>query len=266
MMKIGFIADNDLPGIESDARFCAEHGISGLEFNYWSALSDLTPEFVAQMRATLDKYRVECSTLGLWGWNHTAVDAAEQARALKELDCLVEYGKVLGAKVLITSGGNRPDQSIAENVAAFAAVFPPYLERLEAAGMKLSIYAVHGNTFTVDEASYEALWAQFPTVGIKCDPANLRHAGLDYLGFLHRHGGHINHMHVKEHLYFGDELVSQPAAGMGDIEWGKVFAFLYEHGYNGYLTIEPHGGPWTRPPLRYKGILLAKKCIEQFLV
>jgi sugar phosphate isomerase/epimerase len=264
-MKIGFIADNDLPAIEQDARFAAEHGLSGLEFNYWSALSDLPGDYMKSIRAILDKYAVECSTLGLWGWNHTSEDAAERERAQQQLDLLVEYGQVLGAKVLITSGGNLKGKGAVANVAAFADVFAPRLARLDAAGVKLALYAVHGNTFTETEADYVTLWQSFPHVGIKCDPANLMHAGWDYLGFLWRHGDKVTHMHIKEHLYLGGTLAAQPAAGMGDIQWGKVFCFLHEHGYDGYLTIEPHGEMWSRGALKYKCVTLSKRHIEPFL-
>ena len=51
-----------------------------------------------------------------------------------------------------------------------------------------------------------------------------------------------------------------------DIEWGKVMAFLYEYGYDGYLSIEPHGPKWSRPPLREKMLLLTQRYIGQFLV
>ena len=62
------------------------------------------------------------------------------------------------------------------------------------------------------------------------------------------------------------ELASQPAAGMGDIEWGKIMAFLYESNYDGYLIIEPHGPIWGRPPLREKMLLLSQRHIRQFIV
>ncbi len=264
-MKIGFIADNDLPTIEQDARFCAEHGLAGLEFNHWGSFKDLTPDYVKQMRAILDKYGVECSTLGLWGWNHTALDADERAAALVQLDRLVEFGEMLGAGVVITSAGKQPGRSVDDQVAAFGEVFPPYLERIKAAGMKLAIYAVHGNTFTETPESYVKLWGQFPEVGIKCDPANLCHDGWDYVGFLWQHGDKVTHMHIKEHLYLGGKLAAQPAAGMGSIEWGKVFCFLHEHSYDGYLTIEPHGEKWSRGELKYKCVTLSARYISQFL-
>jgi sugar phosphate isomerase/epimerase len=63
----------------------------------------------------------------------------------------------------------------------------------------------------------------------------------------------------------GGELASQPAAGMGDVQWGKVMAFLHEHGYNGYLSIEPHGQLWGRGEMRRKMILLSRRYISQFI-
>ena len=128
------------------------------------------------------------------------------------------------------------------------------------------MYPVHGNSFFQSAADYERVWELGLDVGIKLDPANIRHHGDDYLAILRDHGDRVFHMHIKEHTYVGGELVSQPAAGMGDIEWGKVFAFLYEHGYDGYLTIEPHGPLWGREPLRRAMLLLTQRYIKQFLL
>lgn len=264
-MKIGFIAENDLARLEADARFCADQGLNGLEFNHWGGFSELTVEYIEAARAVLDKYRIGCSSLGLWGWNHTSTDEAERAAALAQFDRLVDFGGRLGAKVLITGGGNRPGAGLAANVDAFEQYIAPYLPRISAGGHKLALYAVHGNTFTDSPEAYTALWQRFPEVGIKCDPANLHHAGWDYIEFLWRHGGRITHMHIKEHLYHAGALIAQPAAGMGSIHWGQVFCFLHEHCYQGYLVIEPHGERWTRDDLRYRGVTLSTRYIEQFL-
>jgi len=103
-------------------------------------------------------------------------------------------------------------------------------------------------------------------VGVKYDPANWQHHGDDYLAMLRLHGDKIFHFHIKEHIYHDGKLVSQPAAGMGDIHWGKVMAFLYEHGYDGYLSIEPHGSIWSRGEMRRKMLLLTKKYMSQFML
>jgi sugar phosphate isomerase/epimerase len=264
-MQLAFIGSNDLPGLELDAAFAANHGFAGLEFNWWGNFKDVTEEHIRAMRAVLDRHGVGCCSLGLWGWNHTSPDAAERAAAHEMLDRAIAFGEILGAYCLI-AGGGQVEGGIAANAAAFAEVFPPFLDRMARAGMKSAFYAVHGNSFFTTLAAYEAVWETLPQVGIKYDPANWDHAGQDYLEVVHRHGDKVAHVHIKEHLNLGDELASQPAAGMGDIAFGKVMAFLYEHDYRGYLCFEPHGALWGREPLRQKMLLLTKKHLDQFLV
>ncbi|MCB0060878.1 MAG: sugar phosphate isomerase/epimerase [Caldilineaceae bacterium] len=265
-MKLAFIAQNDLAGIEADAQFAAEQGFAGLEFNYWAGFADLTVETVAAMRKILDRHGVRAASLGLWGWNHTALDTEERRVSLGHLERAIQFAEMLGAEILITGGGNVSGASHADNAAAFAKVIPPYLAKAQAAGLQMALYAVHGNSFLDSIAAYEALWAQIPNVGIKFDPANILHHGDDYLPWLRDYGNRIYHVHIKEHLYMDGKLISQPAAGMGDVQWGKVMAFLYEHNYQGYLCFEPHGPLWSKPPLRHKMLLLTKKYLSQFLL
>ncbi|MBN1580655.1 MAG: sugar phosphate isomerase/epimerase [Anaerolineae bacterium] len=265
-MKLGFIAANDLPGIEKDARFAKEHGFVGLEFNYWKDFESLTDDTVAEMRDILDNRGIKAASLGLWGWNHTSLDAQERATSLAHLDRAIRFAKMLGAEILITGGGQIPGASLDENVAAFVDVFPPYLEKANRAGLQVALYAVHGNSFFDCIEAYEKVWEHILGVGFKFDPANIDYHGDDYLAWLRDHGDKVAHVHIKEHLYMDGKLASQPAAGMGDIQWGKVMAFLYEHNYDGYLVFEPHGPLWSKPSLREKMLLLTQRYIEQFLV
>lgn len=265
-MKLAFIGANDLPGVEADARFAAENGFAGLEYNYWANFAELTAETVRDMRRILDKYSMTCSSLGLWGWNHISPDAAERKESLGQMERAIQFAEILGASIFVTGGGTIPDASLDENVAEFVKVFPPYLKKVQAAGMKPAFYAVHGNSFFDGIEAYQRVWEHIPEVGIKFDPANIMHHGDAYLPILRDHGDHISYVHIKEHLYMDGELVSQPAAGMGDIEWGKVMAFLYEHNYDGYLSFEPHGPLWSKPPLRKKMLLLTQRYISQFLL
>ena len=265
-MKLGFIAQNNLPGIEADCLFAVEHGFSGLEFNYWRDFQNLTPETVREMRAILDRHGIACSTFGLWGWNHISGDAAERAESHAQLTRAIEFARTLGAPILITGGGHVADQSLEENVSTFAETMRPFIDRATAAGIKIALYGFHGGSFLQSITAFEKLWKQVDDVGIKLDPANVDHAGQDYLAVLRYHGDRIFHVHIKEHLTHNGDLASQPAAGMGDIAWGKVMAFLYESDYQGYLTIEPHGPLWGREPLRRKMLLLSQRYISQFLL
>ncbi|MBI2302137.1 MAG: sugar phosphate isomerase/epimerase [Armatimonadetes bacterium] len=265
-MKLGFIAENHLEGIEADCRFCNEHGYEGLEFNYWGTFKDLTAETVADMRRTLDKHGVACSTLGMWGWNHISADPAEREAAHAQLERGIAFAQTLGAPTLITGGGNLAGATVEQNGAEFGRVMRPYVDRCTAAGLKVAIYGFHGGSFLDSITGYEAIWEHLPEVGIKYDPANIDHGGADYVAVAQKHGARIFHVHIKEHLNHAGQLIAQPAAGMGSIEWGKIFAFLHEHDYQGYLTMEPHGNLWSREPLRTKMLVLSKRHIEQFLV
>jgi sugar phosphate isomerase/epimerase len=265
-MRLGFIGDNDLPGVRKDAWFAREHGFAGLEYNYWGDFAQLTSETVEQMHGILDEHGVGCSMLGIWGWNHLSPDPAERATAHEMFHRAIEFATMLEADVLTAGGGDIPGATLEEKVAEFLKVFPPLLEAAWSKGLKVSCYAVHGNSFFDSLQAYEMVWEHIPEVTMKYDPANWQHHGDDYLEVVRRHGDKLGHVHIKEHLYHNGELVSQPAAGMGDIEWGKVMAFLYEWDYQGYLSFEPHGDKWSRPPLRDKMLLITKRYLEQFLV
>lgn len=263
--KLSFIAQGSLAGIEEDAAFCVAHGFEGLEYNYWGNFEQLDVRTVEAMAAIQERHGIRCVMLGLWGWNHLAPDPAERAKAHEMLDRAIRFAGMLRADVFTTGGGTF-SENLAENVAEFGRVFPPFLERIGAGGMKAAFYASHGKSFFDSLGAYEAVWESFPQVSIKYDPANWRHHGDDYLAVVRRHGDKVGHLHIKEHLYHEGGLAGQPPAGMGDIKWGKVFAFLYEHHYEGPLSIEPHGPIWSRGDMRRKLLLLSQRAIAPYLI
>ncbi|MGI6375848.1 MAG: sugar phosphate isomerase/epimerase family protein [Anaerolineae bacterium] len=265
MIKLGFIATNDLDKLACDCRFAADNGYAGLEFNYWANAADLTIDKVRAQKAILDAHCLECSSLGLWGWNHTSRDAAEQAAALAQLDKFIEFAQVLDTKLFMTGGGV-VDGCYDANVEAWLKVFPGRVAALEAAGIRTAMYAVHGNSFLDSMQAFEKLWAVAPNVGMKIDPANLKARNIEYLPFLRDHCQMMYEIHIKEHVYMDGKVASQPAAGMGDIEWGKIFAFLYENDWNDYMVVEPHGPLWGRGELRWKMLKLTMRYISQFIV
>lgn len=265
-MKLGFIGDNSIDDVISDAEFCETHGFEGLEYNYWGNFKELTVDTVKKMREILDAHGIAVSSLGLWGWNHISLDKSERETALEMLSRAIEFASILRAHVLVTGGGDIPGAPLEKKLEEFEKVFPPFLERIERNGMKLAMYALHGNSFFDSVDAYERLWEKFPQIGVKYDPANWMHHCSDYLAMARLHGDKIYHVHIKEHLFHNGELVSQPPAGMGDVHWGKLMAFLYEHNYDGYLSIEPHGPIWSRGLMRRKMLLLTKKYISQFLL
>jgi len=196
-MKLGFIGNNDLPGVDADARFAADHGFVGLEYNYWGNFKELTEETVREMRAILDKHGVGCSSLGIWNWNHLSPDPAVRAEAHEMFSRAIGFASILGAEVFVTGGGDIPGATLEAKVEEFARVFPPFLDRIESAGMVPAMYAVHSNSFFTNLEAYERVWERFPQVTVKYDPANWNHHGEDYLAVAQRHGDKIGYVHIK---------------------------------------------------------------------
>ena len=264
-MKLGFIAQRKAETFEDDAKFAAEHGFQELELVYdnfyqedWDAAKDFG--------SILAKHDVGMSAVGLWRMNHLDADPKQRAENHEQLKRIIEFTHSLGGRVVIAGGGIIEDASLEENVAEFVKDFPPILEHAEKNDIKIAMYGGHKANFFGDIEAWQAVWDHGLDVGVKMDPANFRHAGRDYMKIFREHGDKIYHMHIKEIIWEGEEVVSQPAAGMGDMEWGKMMAFLYEWDYDGCLSIEPHGPKWSRPPLREKMLLLTQKYMQQFLL
>lgn len=265
-MRFAFIARNDLDGLEEDAAFAAAEGITGLEFNFWGPFRELEEDTVKRMRAILDRHGVRAAMLGIWGFNHLDHDPDTRAEARGQLERAIGFAGILGAELLVTGGGQVHGEPLGRQVKDFAAFFPAVIERVQAAGMRMAFYPVHGASFFDGLSAYEAVWAEVPEVMIKFDPANWHHHGDDYLEPLIRYGRKIGHVHVKEHLYHGGKLVSQPPAGMGDVRWGPIMALLHEANYDGWLSMEPHGPIWSKAPRMHDMVRLSKRHLEQFLV
>ena len=265
-MKWAFIAANDADQLARDVEFASLHGFAGLEFNHWAGFADLTEEDIEAAAATLSRRSIRCASLGLWGWNHLAPDAAERAEAHRHLDRLLAFGRILGAETLVTGGGDWGGAPPDEQAREFARVFPSFLDRAAEAGFDVAFYGLHGNSFFDGLAAFERVWELGLDVRIKYDPANFMHAGQDPVPVVRQYGHRVGYMHIKEHVVIDGELASQPAAGMGDVPWGTLFAFLHEHGYSGWLSMEPHGPLWSREPLRSRMLLLSKRHLESFVL
>ena len=186
----------------------------------------------------------------LWPLDHTRLD-----RLLQKL------------AVMHVGAGDIPGEPLGRKVAQFIKVMPPFLSKIRKAGMTPAFYAVHGATFLDSIEAFERVWEYVPDLKMKFDPANWDYHGDDYIDVVRRYGHKIGYIHIKEHVnHKGEKAASQPPAGFGDIHWGNIFAFLYEHNYKGYLSIEPHGPIWSKAPYREKMILLSKRYVSQFML
>ena len=236
--------------------------------NYWSTWSSFRDleGTIGKMIDIHQRHRVAVSMFGLWGFNYLDPDPARRAEARANLDKGIGYAQRLGASCICLGTGSIPGESLGFQIRRFLEYFPAVADRLHQAGIVPVFYAGHGATILNDLAAFEAVWEHLPDLKIKFDPANWRHMGQDYLEVCRRYARKIGHVHIKENTWHQGKLIGEPPAGMGDIEFPKVLAFLYEADYQGWLSLEPHGPLWSKPPLREKMLLLSKRSLDPMLL
>jgi sugar phosphate isomerase/epimerase len=266
-MKLGFIGGKKPDQLGQAIRLAQEFGYTGLEFDYWREFETwITDAVVQEMKKTLQAVGIEVCAYGLWGYNPLSRDPQERASSLRVMDQAIRGAEALGARTMVFNTGRILGEPLGRNIAEFVEVFDPILARVRSAGMEATFYAVHGG-FLDGLAACERLWEARPDVKLKYDPANWISHGDDYLEVVRRYGHKIGHVHIKELIRDArGTTVSQPPAGMGEVQWGKVLAFLYEHDYDGYLSVEPHMDPWRTGKGLRRNLALSKRHVSQFLL
>ena len=82
-------------------------------------------------------------------------------------------------------------------------------------------------------------------MGIKCDPSHGAQDGRPYLAEAANWATHFVHVHAKDIMQIGNRFHADPNPGFGQIQWGALFALLYEADYTGALTVELHSNFWA---------------------
>ena len=261
-MKLSFIGTLS----DEDVRFAVDHGLDGIEILYHGGFDERERDQAAQQRRTFEDNGLEACAFGLWRVNHLASDATERDANIGQLKLCIDHAAEVGCPIVYTGGGCVAEGDDDGNVVEFLRVFPPIVDYATARGVRLAFYFGHEGNMFRSLAVWEKVSDALPQVGMKLDPMGLiRNLEENPVEVLYRYGDRLFHFHVKDRLDVADTWI-QPAVGQGDIPFGKLMAMLYHHGYEGHISVEPHGPLWAKADNRHTGILLAKKHIEQFLV
>jgi len=260
-MTLGFITNCS----EQDFWFAREHGLE-LEVT-------INPPFdvldnLAQVVELQDRYGVSVASCGVWGAEYLSADAAvaETARAL--VPRLIDYAAEVGAPTCcIGAGSEQPGRSLSDQVQDFLPLLRRWLDYAEDNDIRLALYNCHWSNFAYRPEAWELIWDALGTtsLGIKFDPTHPFYDGRCYLTELRDWGSKVTHVHAKDTLKIGDQIIYDVPAGMGNIEWGRLIGILNYHGYKGCISMEPHSGPWLGDR-RYEGILLGVNYLSNFIL
>lgn len=205
------------------------------------SISDLNDEEVSALKAKMDKYGVKVSSIGSpIGKINLTDDFEEHFELFKRV---VKTAKMLGTKFIrmfsFYHEGNSPEWTEAEREQVFA-----QLKRLIAYAKENDVILLHENEKDIYgdiaprclDIMKELYCDNFKAV---FDPANFVQSGQDTKEAYELLNEYVVYMHIKDALMANGEVVP---SGYGDGNVEFVLKSLFEKGYNGFLSLEPHLG------------------------
>ena len=275
-MKLGFVsailADQDLDHVLGVA---SDEGFSCVELLCWPPgkaerryagvthidVTDLSDAAVSDIQGRVDKAGVEISALGYYP-NYLVEDREEAGVYIDHFEKLMEASAKLDINTVTTFIGRDPSQTIDENWPRFLEVWKPLVKRAEDLGVRIAIENCPmlytddewpgGKNLAYCPAVWERMFNDIPSdhFGLNYDPSHLVWQQIGYLAPIAEFREKLFHVHAKDVLVRHDRLdrvgiMGTPLQyhtpklpGLGEVDFGKFFAWLSDAGYTGPVCIE----------------------------
>lgn len=275
-MKLGFVsailADC---GLDEVVDFAASENFGCVELMCWPVgkaerryagvthvdVSDLSATQGEAISGTLAQRGVAISALGYYP-NLLASEREEAETCLAHLGKVISAASKLGVDTVTTFIGRDPAKSIEDNWPRFLEVWKPLVRLAEDHGVRIAIENCPmlytgdewpgGKNLAISPAIWERMFDDIPSdhFGLNFDPSHLVWQQIDYLEPLRDFREKLFHIHAKDVLIDREKLdrvgiLATPLEyhtpklpGLGEVDFGKFFAWLTEAGYDGPVCIE----------------------------
>ena len=279
-MRLGYLADFS----EKEVKFAKKTGFAALEINcnnkkanFWKVVS--RKNGIESIKEKMEENGLIISALGFY-FNQIQPEDWQKKGFLKLLDIAPK----LNVKTICTFAGRDPEKSVEDNIPLFKKVFTPLLKRAEDKGIKIAIEncpMMCGHPFRgINIAFAPKVWAlMFEAVnaknlGLEFDPSHLYWLGVDYIQALKDYKNKIFHVHAKDTEILEERLHNESIygngwwryrlPGLGEIDWQKFIATLYDIDYQGDIAIE-HEDPVFSGKKRAEGLALGYKHLSLWI-
>ena len=270
-MKLGYLTDFS----EKEVKFAKKTGFDGLEINcnnkeanFWKVIAK--KDGAERIKEKMEESGLAISALGFY-FNQIQPEDWQKRGFLKLLDIAPK----LNVKVLCTFAGRDPEKSPEDNIPLFKKVFTPLLKRAKDKGIKIAIEncpMMCGHPFRgINIAFAPKIWdlmfnaVSAKNLGLEFDPSHLYWLGIDYIQALKDYKDKIFHVHAKDTEILEENLSQESIygsgwwryrlPGLGEIDWQKFIATLYDIDYQGDIAIE-HEDPVFGGKKRGEGLKL----------
>ena len=299
-MQLGFVSAilGDL-SLEQVLSFARDEGFGCVELMCWPPggserryagvchldVTDLDDQRAEQVRSLVQKYGVAISGLGYYP-NPLEADAGHRRYIAEHLKKVIDAAPKVGVSVVNTFIGRDQTLSAEENWPRVREVWPEIVEHAKQRGVKLGIENCPmlfskdewpgGKNLAVSPAIWRQLFKEFPTLGLNFDPSHLIFQFIDCVRCIREFAKQIVHFHAKderldlERLYevgvLGLGWHTAKLPGLGDVNWGALFAALTDAGYQGAVCIEVEDRAYEGSLAdRQRALRQSKRFLEQFM-
>jgi sugar phosphate isomerase/epimerase len=305
-MKLGFLtACLPARSLEEIADWAAREGFEALEVAAWPALGDRP--FTAthldvdgfgeadaeRVRELFARTGLTLSSLAYYD-NNLHPDPQERAAVNEHVAACIDAAALLGVPTVGTFVGRDPGLPVADNLRAAEKVFAPLVDRAGEKGVKIVIENCvmegwHPDGYPGNLAYSPELWEWMFDLGLylNYDPSHLVWMGIDPIEAVRPYVDRVAHAQAKDIELFperrnrygwpGKAVVREDpwdvgwwryrVPGLGQVNWPKLVDTLYEHGFDGVLSVEHEDPVWggTEDKVR-TGLQVAHRTLRPLLV
>ena len=233
-----------------------------------------------EILAAVKETGVEVGAVGRWASAILDKNGEIIPEEWNEVKAVMDFGAALGAKYYLCSVAYVKELSYYQNITAAIKVLNQIVAYAKERNMECAIVnCIMGDNYIRTPEQWKLVLSEVPGLGIKYDPSHSFVHGGEHGAYLEeaiQWGDHFKYCHIKGVIQVGDsreplhwqlrkvvtahpELekdpnftalygegswYDNPPAGIDSINWRAFFAALYQHDYDGYLSIEPHSATW----------------------
>jgi sugar phosphate isomerase/epimerase len=277
-MRLGFKIPKDMNKLpfEEVARWASENGFRVMDAQVENA-------------EICEKYGIEITCVRPKP-NVLTPDKSAREKAQEELMAIIDQAVAKGIYRAMAPHWRQPGMSIEESLEVFQKGYGPVAEYAEGKNFKfvMEICPHFGRGLATSPEMWRALLdaVPSPSLGLCLDPSHLVWQGIDYLRATKEFGDRIFYSHAKDTEILPDKLyeygimgkllgtTAQSSGwwryrlpGYGEVNWPRFITALIEVGYDDVLMIEHEDSLWYgSPELNQKGLLLAKRVLDPYLI
>jgi sugar phosphate isomerase/epimerase len=303
-MKLGFLTAPfpDTP-LGEVAEWAGANGFESLEIACWPRstgparryagtshidVGDLSEARASEIVDEVASHGLTISGLGFYP-NPMHTDAEVRDAAIAHQKLVIEAAARMRVPFFNTFMGGDSSLHVDANWERALEIWPPIVEHAKAHGVRITIENCP-MIFSHDEwpAGNNIAWSPYiwrriietwgDTIGLNYDPSHLVWLMIDQERFIREFGPHIWHVQAKDVEINRDGLYERGSLssgigwqiprlpGLGEADWGRIFAALWRAGYDGDVAIEHEDRDFEgSDELVKRGFLLARDILRPYI-